>query len=146
MDKIIERYPTVPIFRGLEPLQIARLLDHADDVETAVGDMVIEQGKPGDGLFVIGAGIYEVVRESEGKSVVIARLEELSSFGEMSLFEEAVRSASVICKKAGRLKRFSREKFHELLDADDPVAYRVTFNICGLLARRLAAVDDRLVS
>ncbi len=146
MDKIIERFPTVPIFRGLEPLQIARLLDHAEDIETDVGDLVIEQGKPGDGLFVIGAGIYEVVRESDEKSVVIARLEELSSFGEMSLFEDAVRSASVVCKKAGRLKRFSSETFHALLDKDDPVAYRVTFNICGMLARRLAAVDNRLVS
>ena len=147
MDKlIIERFPTVPIFKGLEGLEIARLLEDAVDVATNPGQVVIEQGKPGDGLFVIGAGAFEVVRTHQGKETVIARLEELSSFGEMSLFDDSVRSASVICREAGRLKRFPADKFHALLDRDDPVAYRVTYNIAGLLARRLAAVDDRLVS
>ena len=146
MDKIIERFPTVPLFDGLEPLQIARLLDHAEDIECGEGDVVIEQARPGDGLYVIGAGVFEVTRSWDGNTVVLARLEELSSFGEMSLFEEATRSASVTCIKPGRLKKFSRAAFHALLDADDPVAYRVTYNICGMLARRLAAVDDRLVS
>jgi CRP-like cAMP-binding protein len=144
--KIVERFPQAPLFDGLSKAEISQFLTHAENVEAGEGDRVIREGEPGDGLYVISTGIFEVVKEATEKEQVIARLEEMSSFGEMSLFDDSLRSASVIARKTGRLKRFSREGFHQLLDSGDIVAYKVTLNICKLLARRLAEVDDRLVS
>ena len=146
MDRIIERFTTVPLFRGLEPTEIARFLEMAENVEAHPGDVIIAQGEPGDGLYVIAAGAFDVVRESRHTPQVIASLQSLSNFGEMSLFEEKLRSATVICRTEGRLKRFPRDRFHALLDSGDPTAYRITRNILGILARRLAKIDDRLVS
>ncbi len=146
MNRIIERFPTVPIFQGLEALQIAQLLNHAEDIETIQDQVIVEQGRPGNGLYIISAGIFEVVRETEEKSRSLAQLEELTSFGEMSLFDDTVCSASVICRKPGRLKNFSKEAFHSLLDSGDLVAHKVTLNIAKLMSRRLARVDDQIVS
>ncbi len=146
MNRIIERFPTVPIFQGLEALQIANLLDHAEDIETVQDHVIVEQGQAGNGLYIISAGVFEVVRDAEGKSRTLAQLEELTSFGEMSLFDGSVCSASVICRKPGRLKNFSRDAFHSLLDAGDLVAHKVTLNIAKLMSRRLARADDQIVS
>jgi len=146
VDRIIERFSAVSIFEGIEHQEIARFLTHAEDLTTEPGEVIIRQGEPGDGLYLISAGSFDVVRETEGRSTVIAQLLEYSFFGEMSLFEDQARSATVLCRSAGRLKRFARDKFHALLDEGDLTTYRVTRNIARVLASRLAAIDDRLVS
>jgi CRP-like cAMP-binding protein len=146
VGRIVERFPTAPLFRGLTPQEIARFLAEARNIEAAAGETVIREGVPGDGLYVIGAGAFEVVKGQGSERQVIARLEEMSAFGEMSLFDDAVRSASVVCAAPGRLKMIPRERFQALLDAGDPLANKITLNICRVLARRLAAIDDRLVS
>jgi len=146
MEEHIEKFPTVPLFHGLEAQEIARILRDAEDVPTEPGQVIIEQGKSGEGRYVIGAGVFEVVHAADGAESVLARLEELSFFGEMSLFDQSSAAATVICREPGRLKRFSGSVFHGLLDRNDMVALRMTYNIAGMLARRLAKVDDRLVS
>ncbi len=146
MDPIVERFPRAPIFDGLAPDEISRFITPAENIEFTTGGTVIEEGQLGGGLYVIGAGVFEVRKSVGGKSQTIARLEEMSTFGEMSLFDESVRSASVVCIRDGRLKRTTRERFQQLLDSEDPVAHKITLNICRLLARRLAAVGDLLVS
>ena len=59
------------------------------------GDLLCRQGEPGDCLFVIQEGEFEVVREEDGREIVIrvARKDEL--LGEMAIFERAPRSATV---------------------------------------------------
>jgi CRP-like cAMP-binding protein len=140
----VERFDQVPLFEGLERMEIAELLRITEDIPAHEGDFIVLQGSPGDGFYVIGAGKFEVLK-AKNREKVLARLEQLSSFGEMSLVTDDVRSATVLCVEEGRLKRFPKARFQELLDAGNIPAYKVVRNMCRLLARRLAAVDDRLV-
>jgi len=140
----VERFDKVPLFEGLAPLEIAQLLRITEDVTARNGDFVVRQGTPGDGFYVIGAGKFEVLKTGK-KEEVLARLEQLSSFGEMSLVTDEPRSASILCIEEGRLKKFPKTRFRELLDEGSLPAYKVVRNMCRLLARRLAALDDKLV-
>jgi CRP-like cAMP-binding protein len=140
----VERFDKVPLFEGLAPLEIAQLLRITEDVSARKGDFVVRQGTQGDGFYVIGAGKFEVLKTGK-KEEVLARLEQLSSFGEMSLVTDEPRSASILCIEDGRLKKFPKTRFRDLLDEGSLPAFKVVRNMCRLLARRLAALDDKLV-
>jgi len=140
-----ERFSTVPLFEGLDYKEITSLIAHAEDISASAGEEIVRQGSPGDGFYIISAGEFEVLK-SGTDSKVLAKLENFSYFGEMSLVTDEVRSASVICVKDGRLKKFARDQFNALLDEGSLVAYKVIRNMCRILAKRLSKSDSRLVS
>lgn len=140
----VEKFDKVPLFERLAPLEIAQLLKITEDLVARKGDIIVKQGSPGDGFFVIGAGKFEVMKSGK-KDEVLARLEQLSFFGEMSLVTDDPRSASVVCIEDGRLKKFPKARFHSLLEEGSLPAYKVVRNMCRMMARRLAALDDKLV-
>ncbi len=143
-QEYVEKFSQVPLFEGLTRSEISDLLKITENVEAKEGELIVRQGTPGDGFYVIGAGTFEVLK-SGNKDEVLARLEDLSSFGEMSLVTEDERSASVMCVKEGRLKKFPKAKFQALIDGGDLTAFKVVRNMCRMLARRLAASDHRLI-
>jgi CRP-like cAMP-binding protein len=144
----VEHYSTVPLFKDLPPQEIMRLLKIAQDVPAKTGDVIVKEGEPGDGFFVIGAGEFEV-RKKRGDApddTVLARLGEFSFFGEMSLVTYAPRAATVVCSADGRLKKFPTSAFEKLLDHGDLAAYKVVRNMCRILAERLARLGERFVA
>jgi len=155
-----EQYASVPLFKGLPPLEIMRLLKIAKDVTARAGDVIVREGEPGDGFFVIAKGHFEVRKRassSPGSSSpagaqgaefgkVLARLGECSFFGEMSLVTYAQRAATVVCVEDGRLKKFPTDAFEKLLESGDLAAHRVIGNMCRILAERLARLDERFVA
>lgn len=149
----VEHYSTVPLFLEIPALDIMRLLKVSKDVPAKRGDVIVREGEPGDGFFVIGKGEYEVRKRrhdanapADDPGTVLVRLGELSFFGEMSLVTHAPRAATVVCVEEGRLKKFPTDAFEKLLEAGDLAAYKVIRNMCRILAERLARMGERFVS
>jgi cAMP-dependent protein kinase regulator len=147
----MEHYSSVPLFKGLAPEEIMRLLKIAKDVAAAKGDLIVREGDAGDGFFVIAKGAFEVRKRRAGagpeeEGALLARLGEFSFFGEMSLVTFAPRAATVACVDEGRLKKFPTESFEKLLAGGDIAAFRVVRNMCTILAERLARMGERFVS
>ncbi len=150
----VERYATVPLFQGVKPEDIMRLLKAAKDIPALHGDVIVTEGEPGDGFFVIGKGLFDVTKRTvsrdpdrpSGPPALLARLGELSFFGEMSLVTYAPRAATVVCVEAGRLKKFPTAAFEKLLEDGDLAAYKVVRNMCRILAERLARLGERFVT
>ena len=65
-----ERFSRVPLFVGLEPNDIAKLLQIAEDLSTEPGDVIVREGEPGDGFYVIGDGVFEVVRGGASENIM----------------------------------------------------------------------------
>jgi CRP-like cAMP-binding protein len=97
------------------------------------------------GLYIIAAGAFEVVRTKPEGEMRLARLEELSHFGDMALVADQPHGADVVCVEAGRLKRLSVEKFKELLANDDLSAYKVVRNMAQVMANRLQKLGEAMI-
>lgn len=143
-DVNVEKFGSVPLFEGLQQSEIMTILKISENVAASPGDEIIKEGTPGDGLYVIAAGAFEVVKGGAEKNV-LARLEDFSFFGEMSMVSSASRAASVVCVEAGRLKKVPTDKFLQLLESGDLTAYKVVRNIASILAQRLARLEERMV-
>ena len=141
-----ERYSTVTLFEGLQPEEIGALLGYSEEVNVEAGDVIIHEGEPPSYFYIIAEGTLDVIK-TEGKiPTVLARLSDLSSFGEMGLVSEQPHTASIVAVADSRLRRFSIEQFQELLDHGDRTAYRMVLGLTKLLAIRLTASDERSVS
>lgn len=103
----------------------------------SAGQAIVRQGEPGDCMYVIQAGEAEVVRVADGQEVRLGLLAEGDFFGEMALFENDVRSATVRAVSEVRAitvdKKILLRKMHE-----DP---SLTFRILRKMANRIRELD-----
>ena len=65
----------------------------------ADGELIVRQGEVGNCMYVVQSGKLEVLREEHDGIVRIGIMEVGEFFGEMSIFEHEVRSASVTTRQ-----------------------------------------------
>lgn len=107
---------SLPLFRTLTTAELSVVLEHGSWLSAAPGDVLIEQGEPGDAFYVVGSGRVEVVRDGER----VVRLGAGEHFGELALLNDAPRNASVIALTPARLFRLDREGFDRVVAAGLP--------------------------
>ncbi len=140
----------VPLFEGLGRVQLARLAAQLDLVEVDDGAAVVRQGEPGDTLYVVAGGAFGVYATAPGQegAVRLATLTAGDVFGEMALFTEEQRSATVCAEGGGRVLSLPRNRFLELLRREPAMFLTVAVT----LSRRLLATnalrleDDRFIA
>ena len=89
-------FPEIPIFRDMAPHQLRQLARIAGSRKFSAGETIIRMGDPGATMYVIRSGRVEVVLERPTENVVLAGLGPGDFFGELSIFDGELRSATVI--------------------------------------------------
>lgn len=104
------------LFAHVPPSNIQRLLETLESVEFKAGDIVIEQGSPGDFYYAIQSGRCEVLRSAKnGKRIKLAELGPGARFGEEARVSNAKRNATVKMLTDGELARLTKAEFVELI-------------------------------
>ena len=86
----------VPLFAMLTPAQAESLADAVGKRRFKRGELIVEQGKKCDALYIILAGRARVVvTDRRAREVILATLQPGDYIGEMSLIDQAPHSASV---------------------------------------------------
>jgi len=85
----------VPLFRPFGADAFALLERGAIERNLPAGAEIVREGTDGQSLFVVVAGLFEVLRTAGGGETRLARLGAGDVFGEMSLLTGAPRSATV---------------------------------------------------
>jgi len=120
-EELIQSLRKIPIFSqvGEDDLDsIAALLIERTYAKNAI---VVEEGLPGDYMYVIQQGRAKVTKESDdGREKIMNFLEAGSFFGDMALLDAAPRSASVKTLEPSRLLALSRRDFlNQLRESPD---------------------------
>lgn len=124
VSRITRFLHTVPMFRGLDDRQLQRLAKRFTERSYATGEAIVSQGTLGIGLFIIESGKVDAVRMlPDGSKVTLNQLGTTEFFGELSLLDEAPRTASVIATEPTVCLILTRLDFMSALheDADIPV-------------------------
>jgi len=129
----------VPLFSGLAANELDSLGEALRPRRYARGDLIFQQGDPGDAFYVIENGEVKVVlSSSDGREAILAILGPGHFFGELSLLDGDPRSADVIAKEDCTLLALRREDFLAFLRAYP----RAAEALLAVLSRRLRATDD----
>ncbi len=104
------------------------------------GETIIRQGERGRDMFVIQSGCVEVVQTTEAGEQKLATLESGDFFGEMALFEEQTRSATVrACGEAVVLQVDKKTLLRRIME--DPL---LAINLLQTMAHRIRDLDAKL--
>lgn len=105
----------LPLFAGLSDEDLDRLYALSEPLTIPAGQTLIEEGGPGDALYVVVDGEFEITKRSGSREVVIATRGKADFIGEMALLDNSPRSASVRALRESRVLKVSRAAFQELL-------------------------------
>jgi CRP-like cAMP-binding protein len=133
----------VPLFSMLTAVQ-------ADAVALAIvkrrfkrGEIIVDQGKKADALFIILTGRARVVTsDSRGREVILASMQPGDYIGEMSLIDDEPHSATVRAELQTDVLMLGRAEFARCLPDASSMAYAV---LRGLV-QRLRHADRKIES
>lgn len=111
-----------PLFEGLPEADLQRLARHARPVTVAAGETFIEEGSPGETMFIVLDGELEVLKRAGDGYVLLATHGAGAIVGEMSLLSGSPRSASVKAARASRLIAIDRVAVDDLLACNPSAA------------------------
>lgn len=103
-------------FAKLPPEALTELLESLEPVEVAAGEEIIREGDPPGPLYIIQDGRCRVHIGVENRRRTVAYLRRGEYFGELSVFDDQPRSATVEAVSASRLLRLTHQVYHDLLE------------------------------
>ena len=120
------------------PRQLIERLSEIAKAETfGAGAVVVEQGDPGEAAYFIENGLLEVsVRSSDGKNLALDLLQPGDVVGEIALFDDGPRTATITAKTDARLLRLSRHDLAASL-ANEPEMVLALLEVAGKRMRWL---------
>jgi CRP/FNR family transcriptional regulator len=89
------------------------------------GEVICRQGDRGDSMYVVQHGRLIVLREEDGRAVVLRELTSGDIFGEMAIFEDQPRSATVKAQGNAQVLTLDRQAFLRAVHQDPSMAYRI---------------------
>ena len=106
------------IFSQLSPEQLLQLVQESRLIAYGPGEAIVEEGAEGESVYHVLRGEVEVIKRLEnGALVSVARLGAGQLFGEMTLFLDAPRSATVRALDECLLLRVARSSIRGLLES-----------------------------
>jgi CRP-like cAMP-binding protein len=131
----------VPLFAGLDSKAIEAIAGFAFTRTFEPGDLIVEEGRTGNGLFILVSGSAEVIKGLKGgQPRHLATLAAGEPIGEMALIGEWPRTASVRALEKTECLGLDRWIFLEHLSKEPMLAIR----LLQILALRLAETAEKL--
>jgi CRP-like cAMP-binding protein len=129
------------IFEGLAVSELAAVASVCQDAEAAAGKNIITEGDAGDSMYLIVKGRVVVSQKGEdGCAMELATLGEGDYVGEMALFDDTPRSATVVADGPVQLLVLYKREFDETVREYPQVALQM----CKELSRRLRKLHERI--
>jgi len=140
----VELLQGMPIFGALREDVLRFLLEQARSVSVAAGDHFFHEGDAAAGMYVLEHGRVAVLKNWQGRLLLLRELGEGDCFGEMSLMDLMPRSSSVKALEDCSAIEILPEHLHGLFRLDPEQFALVQMNMGREVSRRLRAADEQL--
>ena len=125
---------------GIDAGAMDLLRSHLEWVEVAAGETLMSQGEPGDSMYLSVSGrLRAYVKDAHGVEHMVREMARGQIIGEMSLYTDDPRSATVVAIRDSVLVRLAKSEFTSLLSSSAQVSIALTRQII----KRLESVQTR---
>jgi CRP/FNR family cyclic AMP-dependent transcriptional regulator len=137
------------IFDEMSNTQLELIGSITDQRHYQAGDVIFEENTPGNEMYIIATGEIEILvdpatigDETDRGAHIIATMRRGQSFGEVSLVDEGLRSASARCSQQDtHLIVIPRDKLMLLCDMYPQLGYKLMRNLAADLAMKIRHTD-----
>ena len=137
---VLDSLRSIPLFGRVSETDLEELATHLIERRFPKNATVVEEGLPGDYMYVIREGRAKVTKASEdGREKIMNFLEVGAFFGDMALLGDETRSASVKTLEESTLLALSRRDFIDLLRQSPDLA----LSVIEELANRLRETNEQ---
>lgn len=134
---------TFPLFQGLSDDTLVMVSRSAMMRRIPRGQSVVHAGERSDFVYLVLTGSLKVVvSDEDGREVILTILGQGELFGEMGMFGEQPRSATVVAVMPSDLVMIAKNDFRTIMQGNFEVAWRIMAN----LAERLRNADRKIES
>jgi CRP/FNR family transcriptional regulator len=131
----------VPVFDELGEDDLRRVADVTVPRRFAAGEVVFREGDDSDTCYVVSAGHARAIREHpDGRQITLATFGPGDIFGELAMFDDERRSATVEAVDALDVLGIPGVDMRALLSRHPEIAVKLVIS----LGRRLRAANERL--
>lgn len=116
-ETIISQLKRSFLFRGLPNEALIELARKASRRKLAKDEVLMRKGEQGDSLFMVSKGWFKILaQDAQGGELVINQSGPGETIGEMSLLDQAPRSATVVASSDAEVLELKQDAFHEILN------------------------------
>lgn len=136
----------IPLFRELNRRELEAVVQLLEICTYSTGDVVFEQGTPGDGVYVVLKGCVDVIQKDgeDGEKVLLSQSESGSFFGETALLDDAPRTAAAEAAEDTKLALFPRDALHQLAEQRPHLGVKIAIQLARIVAERLRQTNRNL--
>jgi CRP-like cAMP-binding protein len=139
--EIVELLGRVPVFSTLEHEDLERIAELAVPRTYEPAQIVFREGDASDTCYIVRSGRARAVREhSDGRTITLATFGPGDIFGELAMFEDELRSATVEAVQLTSAVAVLGPDMRRLMVEHPQIAIR----LLAALGRRLRETNDRL--
>ena len=134
-DRKLEALSRVPLFSRCSQKELQFIAREGDEVDVPAGKTLIRQGKPGDTFYIQLEGQSQV--EIDGKKRRVMKPGDF--FGEISMIDRGVGTATVTTLTLSRLYVMSHAQFRDAVKQNDSLMVKVLLAMGERLRADLAS-------
>jgi CRP/FNR family transcriptional regulator len=139
--EIVELLGRVPVFSTLVPEDLERIAELAVPRAFEPGQIVFREGDASDTCYVVRSGRARAVREHpDGRTITLATFGPGDIFGELAMFEDELRSATVEAVQRTSVVAVLGPDMRRLMSEHPEISIRLVV----ALGRRLRETNERL--
>ena len=134
-------------FHLFEIEELEKIAPYFERRRFPAGSTVFSEGDPGEFIAFVKSGKVEAKKQTEfqGKQIVLAQMAKGSCLGELALFDEQPRSATIETIDETELLVLSKKSLDAFIEDYPPLGIKVLKGISRVLSLRLRQLADRLV-
>jgi CRP/FNR family cyclic AMP-dependent transcriptional regulator len=133
---------SVALFAEFEPDELAGLKQTIRTTRFAPGDVVLEEGNANRALHILMKGRIRVTRRVHDREVTLCDLEAGQTFGELSILEDGVASASLRATADSEILSIAMQDLATFLRTSPAAAAKFWHAIAVDLRRRILQTND----
>ena len=124
------------MFQALDERDLDTLDEVARQTTAERGEIIVNQGSKGESLYVVVSGQIRVYLSDEtGKEVILGLEGPGAIFGEISVLDGGLRSASVAAMERTELLKIEGQAFRQLLQTNARLALAVIAALAGMIRK-----------
>lgn len=138
----VELLRRVPMFAQIAPSKLKLLAFTSDRVSYRPGEVLFNQGDPGDAAYVVLSGTADVLVSAGGEQIKVASIAANSIVGDIAILCDVSRTATVKASEPLETLRIKKDQFIRMLAEFPEMAVEIMRVLADRLSRTTAELSE----